>query len=95
MRESKRQEEKVDGGWNRLVFTVDTAGNGPQEGSMSNGRRDDWWNLVQCCLTRRQRQPGSSVLQRVQAVSAIPVQPGSLSTVDEADEDLPEEWCYD
>ena len=63
---------------------------------MSNGRRDDRWNLVQWCLymsTTATSDAGSSVLQRVQAVNAVAVQPGSLSNVDEADEDLPEEWC--
>ena len=61
----------------------------PMAGETTDGT---WCNGVFTC---RQQQPGSSVLQRVQAVNAIAVQPGSLSNVDEADEDLPEEWCYD
>ena len=34
------------------------------------------------------------MLQRVQVVNGIAVQPGSLSNVDEADVDLPEEWFF-
>ena len=65
--------------------------------SVLNGREDDRWNLVQRCQTRQRQQllildpPCRRVLK---AVIAIPVQPGSWSNADEADEDWPEEWCY-
>ena len=39
--------------------------------------------------------PRSCVSQRFQAVTAVPVQPGSWSSFDDADEDWPVDWCYD
>ena len=51
-------KEKVVGGSNRFVVTGGSAGNGGiRRLSVTSGRRDDRWNLVQWCLTRRQQQP--------------------------------------
>ena len=53
----QRERQKVDGGLNRSVFTVDSAGNGAtRRPSVPIGREDDRWKLVQRCLTRRQQQ---------------------------------------
>ena len=74
------------GGSNRFVVTVDGAGHGAIKSlNVPSGRPS----------TAAAYDPRSSVSQRVQAVTAVPVQPGSWSSFDQSDEDWPGEWCYD
>ena len=88
------------GGMNRFLAAVDTVGNGVHKKT----RCHQWQGRRPMALGAMGLHPshsvasdtGPSVSQRVQAVNSSPVPPAFWSTVAaDADEDWPEECCYD